>query len=353
MTEPPSIAEETADSGDFLPDLCRPQAVLAVAVGGQLLAVLLALAQPFEPARFWPRLGAWSLAVQWVALLGITGLCAARPWLCRLPAVPAAVAALGWLLLLAAGTTLTAVALGLLPGGGAALGWLLTRNLLLTAMVGGAALRLLYQRHALRQRERAHARARLAVLQARMRPHFLFNSLNTIASLTATDPTRAEEVTLALADLLRASLQAGERLISLDEELTLCRQYLAMEQLRLGGRLQLDWPTATLPVDVRVPPLCVQPLIENAIVHGVEPLVHGGCVSVRVAALAPDAVEVRIDNPCGDGDDSGGLHMALANVRARLEGHFGAVASVREAVVEGRHRVCLRLPAADGTVEPP
>ena len=183
-----------------------------------------------------------------------------------------------------------------------------------------------------------------------MRPHFLFNSLNTIASLTATDPTRAEEVTLALADLLRASLQAGERLISLDEELTLCRQYLAMEQLRLGGRLQLDWPTATLPVDVRVPPLCVQPLIENAIVHGVEPLVHGGCVSVRVAALAPDAVEVRIDNPCGDGDDSGGLHMALANVRARLEGHFGAVASVREAVVEGRHRVCLRLPAADGTV---
>ena len=84
MTEPPSIAEETADSGDFLPDLCRPQAVLAVAVGGQLLAVLLALAQPFEPARFWPRLGAWSLAVQWVALLGITGLCAARPWLCRL-----------------------------------------------------------------------------------------------------------------------------------------------------------------------------------------------------------------------------------------------------------------------------
>jgi two-component system sensor histidine kinase AlgZ len=138
VTESPSIAEETAGSGEFLPDLCRPQAVLAVAVGGQLLAVLLALAQPFEPARFWPRLGVWSLAVQWVALLGIAGLCAARPWLRRLPAVPAAVAALGWLLLLAAGTTLAAMALGVLPGGGTALGWLLTRNLLLTAMVGGA-----------------------------------------------------------------------------------------------------------------------------------------------------------------------------------------------------------------------
>jgi two-component system sensor histidine kinase AlgZ len=353
VTESPSIAEETAGSGEFLPDLCRPQAVLAVAVGGQLLAVLLALAQPFEPARFWPRLGVWSLAVQWVALLGIAGLCAARPWLRRLPAVPAAVAALGWLLLLAAGTTLAAMALGVLPGGGTALGWLLTRNLLLTAMVGGATLRLLYQRHALRQRERAHARAQLAVLQARMRPHFLFNSLNTIASLTAVDPLRAEEVTLALADLLRASLQAGERLIPLDEELTLCRQYLAMEQLRLGERLQLDWPTTVPAVDVRVPPLSVQPLLENAIVHGVEPLVDGGCVSVRVAAVAPDVVEVRIDNPCGDGAGGGGLHMALANVRARLEGHFGAAASLREAVVEGRHRVCLRLPAAAGILERP
>ena len=343
MTEPPSIAERAAGSGDFLPDLCRPRAVLAVAVGGQLLAVLLVLAQPFEPARFWPRLGAWSLAVHWVALFGIAGLCAVRPWLCRLAVFPAGTVALGWLLLLAAGTTCGAVVLGLLPSRGTTVGWLLARNLLLTAMVGGLALRLLYQRHMLRRRERAHAQARLAVLQARIRPHFLFNSLNTIASLTASDPSRAEEVTLALADLLRASLQAGEQPISLDEELTLCRQYLAMEQLRLGERLRLDWPDTPAPCGVRVPPLSVQPLLENAIVHGVEPLARGGRVSVRIAAAA-HAVEVRIDNPCTSSGNGAGLHMALANVRARLEGHFGQAAGLRATVVDGRHQVCLRLP---------
>jgi two-component system sensor histidine kinase AlgZ len=327
-----------------MPDLCQPQAVLAVVVGAQLLALLLVLAQPLPEERFWPRLGLWSLAVQWVALLGTAGLCAVRPLLGRLPVSATAALAIVWLLLLAATTTVAAVAIDVLPPGGKALWWLLARNLLLTGLVTTVVLRLLYLQYLRRQRERAHHEARLEVLQARMRPHFLFNSLNTIASLTLSDPPRAEEVTLALADLLRASLQAGDRLIPLADELDLCRRYLAMEQLRLGERLAVDWAVTLAPMDAQVPPLSLQPLLENAVFHGIEPLPGGGRIAVQVQPTAQGGVEIRVDNPLPPSGPSAGLHMALANLRARLAGHFGAAANLIEGTEGDRHMVCLRLP---------
>ncbi len=349
MAGPGSIAEQVGPGGGFLPDLCQPRAVLAVAVGAQLLALLLALAQPLQADHFWPRLGMWSLAVQWVGLLGTAGLCAVRPGFGRLPVALASGLAIAWLLLLTTGTTLTAAWLGLLPTGVTALAWLLARNLLLTALVAGVVLRLIYLQHAARLRERAHHQARLDVLQARMRPHFLFNSLNTIASLAGSDPQRAEEVTLALADLLRASLEAGDRLIPLADELALCRRYLAMEQVRLGERLALDWQIGEVPQTARVPPLCVQPLLENAVYHGIEPLPGGGRIGLAVHVPTRGVLEIVIDNPLTAGqpgtDVDMGLHMALVNVRARLTGYFGTAASLVEHVEGDRHTVRLRLPS--------
>ncbi len=338
------VTDQCAPDGGFLPDLCQPRAVLAVVVGAQLLALLLALAQPLEADRFWPRLGMWSLAAQWVSLLGIAGLCVARPGLGRLPVALASGLAIAWLLLLATATTLAAAWLGLLPASAPQLGWLLARNLLLTALVSGVVLRLIYMRHAARLRELAHHQARLEVLQARMRPHFLFNSLNTIASLVGSDARRAEEVTLALADLLRASLEAGDRLIPLADELALCRRYLAMEQLRLGDRLQLDWQVGEVPSAARVPPLSLQPLLENAVFHGIEPLPVGGRVGLALSLPVPGVVQIIIDNPLVAVRTGAGLHMALVNVRARLAGHFGAAASLVEQAQGDRHRVRLRLP---------
>ena len=345
MVKPVIITDPGVPGRGYLPDLCQPRAVLAVVVGAQLLALLLALAQPLEAERFWPRLGMWSLATQWVGLLGTAGLCAARPAFGRLSVVLASTLATLWLLLLATGTTFVAAWLGLLPASAAALGWLLARNLLLTGLVSVVVLRLIYLRHAARLREQAHHQARLEVLQARMRPHFLFNSLNTIVSLIATDAARAEEVTVALADLLRASLGAGDRLIPLADELALCRQYMDMEQLRLGKRLLMDWQVGEVPADARVPPLSLQPLLENAVFHGIEPLPGGGRIALQVQWTVDGSVEIRVDNPlpvCGPGV---GLHMALANLRARLAGHFGAAAKLLEDTDGDRHTVRLRLPS--------
>jgi two-component system sensor histidine kinase AlgZ len=340
-----SIANPPSD-GSFLPDLCQPRPVLAVLVGAQLLALLLVLAQPLPAERFWPRLGMWSLAVQWVALLGTVGLCGARALLGSAPAAVAGALALAWLLVLTAVTTGVAVRLGMLPAGPAALGWLLARNLLLTLLVGGVALRLLYLQHVGRRREQARHRAHLELLQARMRPHFLFNSLNTIASLAASDPARAEEVTLALADLLRASLQNGERLIPLRDELALCRRYLAMEQVRLGSRLVVDWQLGPVPEAARLPPLSLQPLLENAIFHGIEPRPQGGTIAVTVCRPAAGVVEIGVANPVAVGGGNAGLHMALANLRARLHGYFGDAASLLDSTEGERHVVRLRLPCA-------
>lgn len=346
MAKPAIIADQRVLDGGFVPDLCQPRAVLAVVVGAQLLALLLALAQPLEGDRFWPRLGTWSLAVQWVGLLGTAGLCATRPGLGRLPVPLASALAIAWLLLLATATTLAAAWLGLLPAGAVLLGWLLARNLLLTALVSGVVLRLIYLRHAARLREQAHHRARLELLQARMRPHFLFNSLNTIASLVGSDARRAEEVTLALADLLRASLEAGDRLIPLADELALCRRYLAMEQLRLGDRLELDWQIGEVPAAARVPPLSLQPLLENAVFHGIEPLPGGGRIGLALSLPTPGMLEISIDNPLAAARTDTGLHMALVNLRARLAGHFGDAATLIEQIEGERHTVRLRLPFA-------
>jgi two-component system sensor histidine kinase AlgZ len=344
VAKPRIITDSLPADGGFMPDLCQPRAVLAVVVGAQSLALLLVLAQPLPADLWWSRLGMWSLATQWVGLLGTAGLCAVREMLGRLPAGVAGACALGWLLLLATGTTLAAAAFEWWPATSEEFGRLLARNLLLTALVGGAALRILYLAHEARAGERAHLRARLDLLQARMRPHFLFNSLNTIASLTVSDPARAEEVTLALADLLRASLQAGDRLIPLGDELNLCRRYLAMEQLRLGERLAVDWVAGEAPVDIPVPPLSLQPLLENAVFHGIEPLPGGGRITVLVLPTAQGGVEIRIDNPLPATGPSAGLHMALANLRARLAGYFGAAAHLIEGTEGDRHTVCLRLP---------
>ncbi len=327
-----------------MPDLCQPRAVLAVAVGGELLALLFALALPLDANRFWPRLGLWSLAVQWVGLLGSAGLCALGPSLGRLPIVMSSTLALIWLLLLTAATTLAAAWFGLLPLTGEALSWLLARNLLLTALVAGVVLRLIYLRHAGRERDQALGRAQLEVLQARMRPHFLFNSLNTIASLVASDAGRAEEVTLALADLLRASIEAGDRLIPLSDEIELCRQYLDLERLRLGERLTVDWQVDAVPASAQVPPLSLQPLLENAVYHGIEPMPGGGRIALRLHAPEHSTLEIVIDNPIAPRRPGSGLHMAMLNLRARLAGHFGDTASLVEVEESGRHRVRLRLP---------
>lgn len=187
-------------------------------------------------------------------------------------------------------------------------------------------------------RERAFSpalsEARLQALQARIRPHFLFNTLNAVLSLIRKDARRAETALEDLAELYRMLMADNKRLITLERELELTRQYLNLEQLRLGERLQVEWRTEKAPYDALVPPLLLQPLVENAVYHGIEPGINPGMIEVAIARLR-DRVQIRLRNPYhADHQHRQGNRMALANIRERLALHFD-VEAVLESGVRG------------------
>jgi two-component system sensor histidine kinase AlgZ len=180
-------------------------------------------------------------------------------------------------------------------------------------------------------------------LQARIRPHFLFNSLNTIASLVPDDPEGAERAIEDLADVFRGGMRRADRPIALGEELGLGRQYLEMERRRLGDRLAIEWRVDELPVSARVPPLILQPLLENAIAHGIQARPEGGTVSVY-GREADGQVMITVSNPLAPAETRPGHGMALANIRERLELAFGGRASLVTGQDERAFFAVLTLP---------
>jgi two-component system sensor histidine kinase AlgZ len=220
----------------------------------------------------------------------------------------------------------------------------LLRNLGIGAIICALTLRYFYISYQWRQRIRAEAQAKLEALQARIRPHFLFNSINTVTSLIHNKPDEAEEALLDLADLFRASLREEQQFIPLADELTLTRRYLNMEALRLGERLQLDWKLEEGIDALCLPPLILQPLVENAVYHGIEPRPEGGTVTVSIRRQA-DQLSLAVSNPLPEagGERSNGNRIALENIRARLAAHYGERASltIEEGGEEFRVQLCL------------
>ncbi len=195
------------------------------------------------------------------------------------------------------------------------------------------------------QRRPADARARLAELQSRIRPHFLFNTLNTAISLVRIDPLRAEGVLEDLAELFRVALadSGSGGSVSLGSELELARRYLAIEQLRFGDRLQLEWQLDPAVDGARLPPLVLQPLLENAVRHGVEPADAGGLVRVRTRSRLGRA-EITIDNTVGTAASRPGHGLAMANVRERLRLLYDLDAQFEVRAIDGRFRVRIVVP---------
>ncbi|MCB1575667.1 MAG: histidine kinase, partial [Xanthomonadales bacterium] len=155
------------------------------------------------------------------------------------------------------------------------------RNMAISGIVGALALRYFFVQHQYRARVESETDARIQALQSRIRPHFLFNSMNTIASLTRSDPRLAEQVTEDLAALFRVSLSDARVPVTLAEEVELATQYLRIEQQRLGERLRIDVDMRDLPQSARLPALIIQPLVENAVYHGIEPSTEPGLVEVH------------------------------------------------------------------------
>jgi two-component system sensor histidine kinase AlgZ len=190
----------------------------------------------------------------------------------------------------------------------------------------------------------AIAEARIQALQARIRPHFLYNSINAVLSLMRSDPRRAERALEDLADLFRVLMADNRTLAPISNEVELARQYLALEELRLGDRLRVSWRIDGMPADALVPPLVLQPLVENAVYHGIEPSTAGGEIEIDVK-LAGKEIVMELRNPFpGGGKHATGNRMAIVNIRERLQLHFDAEASMRSEVKDGSYRVTIRMP---------
>jgi two-component system sensor histidine kinase AlgZ len=190
----------------------------------------------------------------------------------------------------------------------------------------------------------AISEARLQALQARIRPHFLFNCLNAVLSLIRKDPKRAEGALEDLAELFRTVMADNRQLIALRDEISLCRQYLNLEQLRLGERLRVEWRLDPAAEDGLVPPMVLQPLVENAVYHGIEPGAEPGLIEVRIERRN-DRLWLQLTNPYHpDYQHRQGNHMALANIRERLQLHFDVEASLNTRIADGRYEIGIAMP---------
>ena len=335
----------------WLPDFCSLPVLFAVMVVAELLALVILIAPSDESRPLLPRLATASVFVQWLALICAVCLCKLRPQLEKWTPW------LGVLMAYALMLTVTILGSALVFGLDHQLQLGLTlpaqfqarfvwRSAALCALIGAALLRYFYVLEQWRVRQRAEAKARFEALQARIRPHFLFNSMNTIASLIPTRPQDAERAVENLSDLFRAALGNGAP-STLGEELDLVRRYLDIEKLRLGERLHVEMDVAALPIDMPLPALLLQPLVENAVYHGIQQLTDGGTVTIR-SRLMNDAVEIVIHNPRPRaGARAAGRHgMALANTRSRIEYHFGRRGALYIAAGADDFVCTVRLPVA-------
>ena len=191
----------------------------------------------------------------------------------------------------------------------------------------------------------AIAESRLQALQARIRPHFLFNSINAVLSLVRNDPKQAEMALLDMADLFRVLMRDNRELVPLTDEIDLCQQYLALEKLRLTDRLQVDWHLNSMPSDALVPPLLLQPLLENAVYHGIEPSSTPGVISINIFYRGGE-VHAILRNPyrSDGGRHHAGNKMAIGNIRERLKLHFDAEGVLESRVRESIYEVHIRMP---------
>jgi len=335
--------QDASPNTAFLPNFCAIRLVFAWVVTAELLAIVLTLAA--QPQDFWSALSLRSLYIQWVAL-GLAGLlCLAGRWINRLGHAWAGI--LVWLLCLMM-TVLVFVSSRYLLYQSPLLHWpTLVQHLGISAIVSAVALRYLYEVYREQERRAAGLKARAQALQARIRPHFLFNSMNTIASLTRSDARLAEEVVHDLSDLFRASLADADTLSSLRQELELARGYLRIESQRLGGRLQVHWDLQNLPEQAPMPALLLQPLLENAVCHGIEPALQGGTIEVS-GRYRRGMVNLSISNPLPEArPERQGHQMAQQSVRERLQAAFPEQGDLRLGEVDGRYQVRLVFPYRD------
>lgn len=349
-------APDASGEDFFLPNLCDSGHLLMLVLVSALLAALLVLAGITTLTPFpWISFFETDFLVLWIALFTALLLCRLRPVMMRMARPAAAVLSFAILL----GVVAVFSALGQLvmhrlhldyPADRPIPSWqYILRNVTIGAIINGLVLRYFYLQEQLRGKQRAELTARLQALQSRIRPHFLFNSMNIIASLIQVDQDKAEQAVEDLSELFRASLRAeGE--VSLDEELMLCQRYVNIEALRLGDRLQVEWRMHKVPESVRIPLLTLQPLIENAIYHGVELRSEPSLVRISVDYTGQEVV-IIMTNPMAPKTGHGrGNRMAIGNIRQRLQAHYGKTAKLTTSADHELFTTYLSYPMSLGSL---
>lgn len=336
----------------FLPNFCNTYVIFLVILIAQLLAFILTLAGDTTRADFWIYQSLVSLFVTFIALGNILVLCVSRRFLQKLH--PSIASVSYYLLSLSVTLVVSIIAIWVTPSENVqptALPALLSndfllRNMAISAIVSAVALRYFYVQHQWKSNIQVEAHSRIQALQARIRPHFLFNSMNTIASLTHSNPSLAEKAVEDLADLFRASLGHQDQ-VTLKEELDFTQRYINMEKLRLGDRLNVELKIQEgISLNTDVPALILQPIVENAIYHGVEPLTQGGTVNIDIGSTRYN-LEFSISNPVGDiniDQKRPGNKMAQDNIRQRLQLAYGDFSTMDIRHAQGFYTVSFNIP---------
>ncbi len=332
-----AIIKQNAIHSLKLPDFRNLGICLRILVVANLLGLFASLAANNNLTEWLPGFTSWSALMQPVLLLSLLAVYAIQPWLAKLHgyiAYPIALLIPVTFSLLAHVVASEILHIDLASS--------LLRTLTLTASI--TAITLLYLQLRQRALTPAIAEARLQALQARIRPHFLFNSINAVLSIVRSDSKQAETALMDMADLFRVLMADNRELVPLAQELALCRQYLALEKLRLEHRLNLDWQIDNMPQDALIPPLILQPLLENAVYHGIEPLADGGTISIQLHSTRNE-LHIQLRNPYQPGSTHHqGNRMALSNIRERLQLHFDVEASLNIRQDNGHYAVHIIIP---------
>ncbi|MEO6798874.1 MAG: histidine kinase [Rhodanobacter sp.] len=328
-----------------LPDFCQLPALVALFVVGALTVTVMWLAR--DDRYDWPAYSVSMFFVTWLAMVVAVTLCKLRHLLQRLPGHAPYVGV--WLLIVLVVLVASIIARWL-DGAlqtrliGSSMAVFVRDNVVIAALLGAAMLRYFYVLAQWQARLAAVTRAQVEALQARIRPHFLFNSMNTVAALIRVDPAAAERTVEDLSELFRAALgqhDTGDG--TLGEELALVQRYLAIEQLRLGERLRIHRELDDLPHDYPLPRLLLQPLVENAVRHGIQPLREGGEIILR-GRREGDGVRIEIINPLPATPPKPGHGHGLDSVRRRIAYRYGPRAEVQAGARDERFVVVLQLP---------